>query len=79
VTLIQAVCDAAVPHGIMVVVERHLGSFADTPERISAVISPHRSAERRPDYQVLDFLPAAAVAHQAADARQLVPAALISI
>src|SRR5512139_1758437 len=34
VALMQAACDAARSDGITVVIERHLGSFADTPERI---------------------------------------------
>lgn len=72
VALMQAVCDAARPHGITVVIERHLGSFADTPERIDALFAAIGRDNVALNYQVLDFLPPDQVAHQAADAARLI-------
>jgi sugar phosphate isomerase/epimerase len=73
VNLLRAACDAAAPHGITVVVERHLGSFADTPERIAQLFSAIDRPNVALNYQVLDFLPAAEAPHQPADAARLVP------
>jgi sugar phosphate isomerase/epimerase len=75
VTLIRAACDAAAPHGITVVVERHLGSFADTHERIAQLFRCIDRPNVALNYQVLDFLPVDAVPQQAADAAELVPLA----
>ena len=75
VTLLQTACDAAAPHGIVVVVERHIGSFADTPERIARLFAAIDRPNVALNYQVLDFLPPDAVSRQAADAAQLVPLA----
>jgi sugar phosphate isomerase/epimerase len=72
VELMQAACDAARPHGITVVVERHLGSFADTAERIDALFAAIDRPNLALNYQVLDFLPPAAVPAQAADAARLI-------
>ena len=72
VALMQRACDAAVGHGITVVIERHVGSFADTPERIDALFAAIDRAIAALNYQVLDFLPAADVPHQAADAARLI-------
>jgi sugar phosphate isomerase/epimerase len=75
VALLRAACDAAAPDGIDVVVERHLGSFADTPERIERLLAAVDRPNFALNYQVLDFLPPAEAALQPADARRLVPCA----
>lgn len=72
VALMQAACDAARADGITVVIERHVGSFADTPERIEQLFDMIDRPNVALNYQVLDFLPAAAVADQPDDARRLV-------
>jgi len=71
VELMQAACDAARSHGITVVVERHLGSFADTPERIAELFAAIDRPNVSLNYQVLDFLPPDAVGRQADDAARL--------
>jgi sugar phosphate isomerase/epimerase len=71
VKLMQAVCDAAQPHGITVVVERHLGSFADTPERIASLFAAIDRPNVALNYQVLDFLPPEQVTRQTDDAARL--------
>jgi sugar phosphate isomerase/epimerase len=75
VRLLAAACDAAAPAGITVVVERHAGSFADTPERIARLFAAIARANLALNYQVLDFLPPAALPAQPDDARSLVPRA----
>jgi sugar phosphate isomerase/epimerase len=75
VRLLAAACDAAAPAGITVVVERHLGSFADTPERIDRLFAAIARSNLALNYQVLDFLPPAALPAQPDDARRLVPRA----
>jgi len=72
VELMQAACDAARPHGITVVIERHVGSFADTPERIEALFAAIDRPNAALNYQVLDFLPPGEVSGQADDAARLV-------
>jgi len=72
VELMRAACDAARPHGITVVIERHLGSFADTPERIARLLDAIDRPNVALNYQVLDFLPAEHAGRQAADAAQLI-------
>lgn len=72
VELMQAACDSAAPYGITVVVERHLGSFADTRERIEELFERISRPNVALNYQVLDFLPPSEVDKQAADAAQLV-------
>ncbi len=67
-----AACDAAAEEGIRVVVERHLGSFADTPERIAVLFDRVGRPNLALNYQVLDALPADAIEDQAEDCRQLV-------
>lgn len=67
-----AACDAAASEGIRVVVERHLGSFADTPERIAALFKEVDRPNLALNYQVLDALPQEAIDDQAADCRALV-------
>lgn len=73
VELMQIACDAGRPAGITVVIERHLGSLADTPERIRQLLDAIDRPNVALNYQVLDFLPAEAVGEQPADAAQLVP------
>ncbi len=75
VALLRRACDAAAPDGITVVIERHLGSFADTPARIARLLDAVDRANCALNYQVLDFLPADAAAAQPADAAALVGAA----
>lgn len=75
VSLLQATCDAACKHGIGVVVERHVGSFADTPEQIERLFQAVARDELALNYQVLDFLPPDRVDAQPDDARRLVPLA----
>jgi sugar phosphate isomerase/epimerase len=72
VELMQAACDAARPHGITVVIERHLGSFADTPERITALFAAIDRRNVALNYQVLDFLPPDDVGRQPDDAARLI-------
>lgn len=72
---LRVACDAAVGAGLDVVVERHLGSFADTPERIERLFATVGRANLALNYQVLDALPQALAAAQPDDARRLVPRA----
>jgi sugar phosphate isomerase/epimerase len=72
VALMQHACDAARRHGITVVIERHLGSFADTAARIAALLAAIDRPNVALNYQVLDFLPPDAVVRQAADAAELI-------
>jgi len=72
VALMRAACDAARPAGITVVIERHLGSYADTPERIVHLLDAIDRPNVALNYQVLDFLPSDAAAAQPADAAALV-------
>lgn len=72
VELMQAACDAARDDDVTVVIERHVGSFADTPERIEALFRAIDRPNVALNYQVLDFLPAAAIPGQAADAAELI-------
>jgi 3-dehydroshikimate dehydratase len=75
VATLRAACDAAARHGIDVVVERHLGSFADTPERIDRLFAAVGRENLALNYQVLDLLPQRLAAAQPEDARRLVPRA----
>ena len=65
-------CDAAASEGITVVVERHLGSFADTPKRIAGLFDRVDRPNLALNYQALDALPQEQVDAQAADCRELV-------
>jgi sugar phosphate isomerase/epimerase len=71
VDLLRRACDATAADGITVVVERHLGSFADTPERIDTLLDAIDRPNIALNYQVLDFLPCDAAAAQPADAARL--------
>ena len=73
--LLRAACDAAAPAGIDVVVERHAGSFADTPERIDRLFAAVARPNFALNYQVLDLLPQSLAAAQPDDARRLIPLA----
>lgn len=75
VATLQAACDAAAGDGITVVVERHIASFADTPERIDALFEAVARPNFALNYQVLDLLPQRLAAEQPDDARHLVPRA----
>ncbi|MAE93053.1 MAG: hypothetical protein CL910_00190 [Deltaproteobacteria bacterium] len=68
----QTTCDAAADRGVDVLAERHLGSLADTPERIETLLGQVDRGNFALNYQVLDFLPPEAVPDQAADATRLV-------
>lgn len=72
VALMQVACEAAAAAGITIVIERHLGSFADTPGRIASLLKAIDRPNVALNYQVLDFLPPSAVAAQPADAATLV-------
>jgi sugar phosphate isomerase/epimerase len=72
VALLQAACDAAARDGISVVIERHLGSFADAPERIVRLLDAIDRPNAALNYQVLDFLPMDEATNQPADAERLV-------
>jgi sugar phosphate isomerase/epimerase len=72
---LRAACDAMAAEGGRVVVERHVGSFADTPERIAALFEDVGRPNLALNYQVLDLLPQSLAAAQPEDARRLVPRA----
>jgi sugar phosphate isomerase/epimerase len=72
VELMRAACDTAASSGITVVIERHLGSFADTPQRIERLLDAIDRPNVALNYQVLDFLPASEISAQPADAARLV-------
>lgn len=75
VRLMQAAADAAAGEGITVVIERHVGSHADTPPRIARLLDAISRENVALNYQVLDFLPPEEAAVQPADAERLVPLA----
>ncbi len=74
VAMLRAACDELAPDAA-VVVERHVGSWADTPERIAQLLDAVERPNLALNYQVLDLLPPDAVPDQPADARRLVPRA----
>jgi sugar phosphate isomerase/epimerase len=71
VETLRAACDAAAQGGIDVVVERHVGSFADTPERIERLLAEVGRPNLALNYQVLDGLPQRLAGQQPDDARRL--------
>ena len=73
VAMLRAASDAAAGDGVTVVVERHLGSFADTPERVERLLAAVDRANFALNYQVLDALPQRLAGAQPNDARRLVP------
>jgi sugar phosphate isomerase/epimerase len=75
IELMRAACDAGAPAGITVVIERHLGSFADSPDNIERLLRDIDRPNLALNYQVLDFLPRSEAANQPADAARLVPLA----
>lgn len=75
VSLLREAADAAAGEGITVVVERHVGSHADTPPRIQHLLGAIARPNVALNYQVLDFLPPDEAALQPADAQRLVPLA----
>jgi L-ribulose-5-phosphate 3-epimerase len=75
VATLCAACDAAAAEGVVVVVERHVGSFADTPERIERLLRAVARPNLALNYQVLDLLPQREAAAQPGDARRLAPLA----
>jgi sugar phosphate isomerase/epimerase len=72
VDLMRAAADAAASEGISVVIERHVGSHADTQPRILRLLDAIGRPNVALNYQVLDFLPPEEAALQAADAERLV-------
>jgi sugar phosphate isomerase/epimerase len=72
VELLRGTCDLAEQRGITVVVERHIGSFADTPERIERLLDVVGRPNLALNYQVLDDLPADEAEAQPEDARRLI-------
>lgn len=75
VALLQETAELAGRAGIELVVERHVGSFADTPERIDALLGAIGCENVALNYQVLDLLPESAIGAQADDAARLAGAA----
>jgi sugar phosphate isomerase/epimerase len=71
--LLRATCAAAAMVSIDVVVERHGGSFADTPERIERLFAAVDRPNFALNYQVIDLLPQSLAAAQPDDARRLIP------
>ena len=71
VDLIRVACDAAAPAGITVVIERHLGSFADSVDSIERLLRDVDWPNVALNYQVLDFLPPREAVNQPADAARL--------
>lgn len=72
VAWLRAACDTAATFGVTVVVERHLGSLADTPARIERLFERVERENLALNYQVLDFLAPEEVPKQAGDAARLV-------
>lgn len=72
VSVLAEACDVAAPHDIDVVVERHVGSYADTAQRVEALLRDVDRPNFALNYQVLDFLPSEALPDQPADAERLV-------
>lgn len=68
---LRDVCDAAAPHGQTVVVERHVGSLADTAERVERLLAAVDRPNFALNYQTLDFLPVEAARAQPEDAARL--------
>lgn len=69
----RTVCEAGEAAGIEVVVERHLGSFAQTAEDAERLLDAVDHPAFSLNYQPLDLLPPDAVAEQPADAARLAP------
>jgi sugar phosphate isomerase/epimerase len=72
VELLRRTCDFAEPIGVTVAVERHIGSFADTPERIERLLAAVERPNLVLNYQVLDYLPPKEADAQPAEAARLV-------
>jgi sugar phosphate isomerase/epimerase len=75
ISLLRTACDAAAPLGVTVVVERHIQSYVDTPERVEGFLADVDRENFALNYQVLDLIPATAAEAQPADATRLVPLA----
>jgi sugar phosphate isomerase/epimerase len=75
VRLLQHAGDAAREHGIDVVIERHVRSWADTPDRVERLLAAIERPNVALNYQVLDFLPPREIEAQPQDAARLVPRA----
>lgn len=71
--LLRAACDAARSAGICVVIERHIGSWADTPERCEALLDAVDRENVALNHQVLDVIRPEEVARQAGEAARLAP------
>lgn len=70
---IRRIAQLARPRGITIVVERHNGSLADTPERIEKLLAAVDEPNVALNYQALDFLPPDDYRSQAEDAHRLMP------
>jgi sugar phosphate isomerase/epimerase len=73
VAMLRAAGDAAAREGIVVVIERHGGTLADTADRTEALLDAVDHAHVSLNYQTLDGLPAAEASAQPDDARRLIP------
>jgi len=71
VAALREVCDRAADVGIDVVLERHLGGWADTAPRVEALLAEVDRANFALNYRVLDLLPVEAAGEQVADAARL--------
>ena len=72
IALLRAAADAARLDGTTVVIERHIGSFADTPERIDALLDAIDRPNVALNYQVLDALPPSEAEAQPDDCARLI-------
>ncbi len=72
---IKSITRLAAKESITIVVERHAGTFADTPERIEALFKAISESSVGLNYQPLDFLSASAYEAQPDDARRMLPLA----
>lgn len=75
VSLLRAVADASASEGITVVIERHVGSHADTLPRIQHLLETIDRPNVALNYQVLDFLPPDEATLQPLDAQRIAPLA----
>lgn len=73
VAVLRHAADAAAPHRIEVVVERHVGSFADTEPRVGALLDAVARDNVALNYQPLDDMPGSAVAGLPAECARLAP------
>jgi sugar phosphate isomerase/epimerase len=75
VEMLRTAADAAAAEGVTVVVERHVGSHADTSTHVERLLRAVDRENVALNYQVLDFLDPEEAPRQPADAALLVPRA----